>query len=395
MTKVAGFYCRLYHKYPLNELVGFFALGVIVLTVGAGYSPTNEFIPKTRTKITSPAQGLAVGADGTVFLAKRNGELGAYKYDGSTLIPIAQTSVIGDVTDIALSADNKVFLTNKSEGLRVYQYDGISFNAVAFRGRLDVAANGIGIGKDGTIFVADSAFGISAFRFMNDSLVQCGRFSEYYPAYDIAIGPDGAVFVAYVCIGLFEYENNSFRMIGMTHENHLVTSSIAVNQDSTIFVACHSSLLSYQYHKSAWTEKLNYTAIRYEIVNCVRHVAIGPDGTVFVADSSAVITYAYGVSDKVAGNSNVSSVPSRPFIRSFSNPVVSSVKIGFFLPSSGRATLSIYDHSGRKAAMLINGNFSGGPHCVDFDATGLSSGRYVCRLETGRAAVSRQFILLK
>jgi hypothetical protein len=43
--------------------------------------------------------------------------------------------------------------------------------------------------------------------------------------------------------------------------------------------------------------------------------------------------------------------------------------------------LSVYDLLGREVAVLLNGRKEAGRHEETFDASGLSSGVYVCRLE--------------
>jgi hypothetical protein len=83
------------------------------------------------------------------------------------------------------------------------------------------------------------------------------------------------------------------------------------------------------------------------------------------------------------------------------NPFTPPTTIEYFLPSSGRVTLEVFDVSGALVRRLRDGNDAGGPHAVTWDAKNDAGGRvrsgvYFYRLLLdGRAIETRKMMLLK
>jgi len=77
------------------------------------------------------------------------------------------------------------------------------------------------------------------------------------------------------------------------------------------------------------------------------------------------------------------------------NPFNNITQIEFTLPSTQRVSLRLYDVLGREVAVLMNEIQTAGRHHVMFDASGLPSGVYLCRLEAGKMAQTRKIVLLK
>jgi len=90
------------------------------------------------------------------------------------------------------------------------------------------------------------------------------------------------------------------------------------------------------------------------------------------------------------------SVPERiSLLQNYPNPFNAATQIEFSLPVAGNTRLVVYDLLGREVATLIDGFASAGTHAVRFDGTGLTSGVYLCRLETGAFARTRKIVLIK
>ncbi len=83
----------------------------------------------------------------------------------------------------------------------------------------------------------------------------------------------------------------------------------------------------------------------------------------------------------------------------YPNPFNPSTVIGYSVRTqnlaSVRVKLSVYDVLGREVAVLVNGVQAAGFHEVRFDASNLSSGMYIYRLETPQGSVSRTMMLMK
>lgn len=77
------------------------------------------------------------------------------------------------------------------------------------------------------------------------------------------------------------------------------------------------------------------------------------------------------------------------------NPFNASAVISFSLPVSSSVRLLVYDVRGREAAVLCEGMMPAGVHNIVFDAGGLASGIYFCRLDAGGFSAIRKMALVK
>lgn len=94
-------------------------------------------------------------------------------------------------------------------------------------------------------------------------------------------------------------------------------------------------------------------------------------------------------------------------LQNYPNPFNPSTTIKFTIPNEAsnviekphgaslRAMIKIYDILGREITTLVNENKSPGEYEVKFDATGMPSGIYFCRLETGSLNEIKKMILMK
>ncbi len=81
--------------------------------------------------------------------------------------------------------------------------------------------------------------------------------------------------------------------------------------------------------------------------------------------------------------------------QNYPNPFNPETVIEFTLPTEGKATLRVFDVTGREVATLVNGALAAGNHRVNFDATELSSGVYFYTLNTGNSTLTRKMVLLR
>jgi hypothetical protein len=79
----------------------------------------------------------------------------------------------------------------------------------------------------------------------------------------------------------------------------------------------------------------------------------------------------------------------------YPNPFNGTTRIEFTLPSTQRVALRLYNVLGREVAVLMDEIRTAGRHEMTFDASGLPSGVYLCRLEAGGKAETRKIVLLK
>jgi len=81
--------------------------------------------------------------------------------------------------------------------------------------------------------------------------------------------------------------------------------------------------------------------------------------------------------------------------QNFPNPFNPSTNINFSIPISGNVNLKFFDLSGKEIMTLINEFKTAGNYVVGFNASELSSGTYVYRLQSGNFIESKKMLLIK
>ena len=81
--------------------------------------------------------------------------------------------------------------------------------------------------------------------------------------------------------------------------------------------------------------------------------------------------------------------------QNYPNPFNPSTRISYGLPKNSNVTLRVYNTLGQEVAVLQNGVQDAGYHEVIFDGTGLGSGVYFYRMQTGTFVESMKLLLLR
>jgi len=110
-------------------------------------------------------------------------------------------------------------------------------------------------------------------------------------------------------------------------------------------------------------------------------------GQGYLYDAEAGVT---GVAETVQGDSGLALAPAFP------NPARASMLLRYSLARDARVRLAIYDIAGREVAVVADGKQTAGNHAVQWDASRVTSGAYVCRLEGGDGAVvTRKLVVVQ
>jgi len=82
-------------------------------------------------------------------------------------------------------------------------------------------------------------------------------------------------------------------------------------------------------------------------------------------------------------------------ISNYPNPFNESTIIELILPDLSEVTLTIYDVSGREAAILVNRPLSSGVHRITWNASDFRSGVYIAKVKIGKREFTEKMLLLK
>ncbi len=77
------------------------------------------------------------------------------------------------------------------------------------------------------------------------------------------------------------------------------------------------------------------------------------------------------------------------------NPFNPATSVEYYLPERQRVKITVFDVSGRTAAVIVDGVQSAGDHVARWQASGFSSGIYFCRLEAGGVVSTKKIVLLR
>ena len=82
-------------------------------------------------------------------------------------------------------------------------------------------------------------------------------------------------------------------------------------------------------------------------------------------------------------------------LQNYPNPFNPSTAIRFQVPARGHVTLRVFDVVGHEVATLLDEDVPSGSHVVRFDASGLASGVYFYRLQSGASVATKSMHLIK
>jgi hypothetical protein len=82
-------------------------------------------------------------------------------------------------------------------------------------------------------------------------------------------------------------------------------------------------------------------------------------------------------------------------LSSFPNPFNPTTTIRYSIANTEVVNLGVYDNLGRLVAQLASGKNTAGVYNVQFNASSLSSGVYVCRLVAGRNVITTKLLMIK
>lgn len=163
---------------------------------------------------------------------------------------------------------------------------------------------------------------------------------------------------------------------------HLGFASIICGANGTILKSTSSG--SWFRQATPVTDKLNTLfALGYQL-----YIALGDNGRVLKTTDGGGPPLAINIiSNEVPAEYSLS--------QNYPNPFNPETNINFSLPVSGHVKITVYDITGSEIDVLVNENLNAGEYKTDFDASGLTSGVYIYKMETGTFTNVRKMILIK
>lgn len=120
--------------------------------------------------------------------------------------------------------------------------------------------------------------------------------------------------------------------------------------------------------------------------------------TVQVSDGTltALSTQLIAASTTITGVEKYSGVPTEySLFQNYPNPFNPTTAIQVALPKEGNVKLTVYNILGEEVAVLANKHMSAGYHTFNFDASKLTSGMYLYRIEANDFVSVRKMLLIK
>ncbi|MBI3124102.1 MAG: T9SS type A sorting domain-containing protein [Ignavibacteriales bacterium] len=128
-----------------------------------------------------------------------------------------------------------------------------------------------------------------------------------------------------------------------------------------------------------------------------RAIAFSADGkTAYVALFGVVYDRIYKFTKTGSGIEKLDEIPTGyDLSQNYPNPFNPTTNIKFSIPEQGFVSLKVYNTLGQEVATLVNEVKSSGSYQVDFNASNLSSGIYIYKLNTGKVSLSKKMLLVK
>lgn len=169
-------------------------------------------------------------------------------------------------------------------------------------------------------------------------------------------------------------------------------SRLVNGNNGTLIVRSPGDSLTFS-HASQTNDGIKFAFIR-EGIDIEEVYDIQPDESVTIsAEGVTRISVELGVTSSVDG---VTEQPQRVELsQNYPNPFNPSTVISYNLPQAGNVSLEVFDMTGRRIAVLAEEFKAAGSYTHDFNASNLSSGVYMYRLQSAGTVLTRKMTLIK
>jgi hypothetical protein len=333
---------------------------------------------------------------------------------------------------IAVDAVGNVYVTGKSDGSGTYEdyatvkYDSLGVEQWVARyngpGNSSDAANGIAVDDSGNVYVTGYSYGVgtgadyATLKYSSSGAELWVRRSVLTGndlAYAIALDHQGYIYVTgtdgdyatikYNASGdqqwIARYHGASgldqAERIVIDRENNVYVTGMSQGTGSNMDIA------TVKYNSSG----VEQWAARYDgpfnALDDASGIAVDSEGNVYVTGYSTGLeqNFDYVTIKYVSGTVGVKDNPQKPSVfelhQNYPNPFNPKTIMKYQIPEQTHVTLKVFDLLGREVAMLVNERKQSGMYAVQFDASNLTSGVYLYRLQAGTFFETRKMVLVR
>ncbi len=314
------------------------------------------------------------------------------------------------INDVAVHGDHVYLATSNGYS----EFDGSNWS-VHYKGNLpdfpssDDAISAITFDADGNLWMAIMFYGVVKY----DGVTCTGYTSDnsglsYYQAKDLAFDSLGNLWVATYGTDYYGTNGALYEFDGTNWYNYRSNNSglvcdylnfVTFDAEGNLWtggVQFGSSVISggFSIFKDGTWEsfKRENSLLPYSYVN---DITFDKEGNAWIALADHGVV-AYNPDGVTAVNGTLPLQP-RGFVlnQNYPNPFNPTTTISYQLSVAGTVKLTVYNTLGQKVRTLVNGFQPAGQHTVRFDASGLASGVYIYKLESGTFTDVRKMILIR
>ena len=398
---------------------------------GSSWNALPVGFPEVKYMSESPKHELFFTAGGSAYQhLYRSSDFGLswhIQYTGVVGIPIVgfygDTLFVGDnyyLTTVYRSTDNGKTFTSVPNNTGLSGY-AATILGTSFQSILIGSSNGIYRSKDhgknwnkvltgsissvkqfsnGTLYALREVINDGIYRSVDSGSTWQQKISGMANviARSFAIAPNGNLFCG-TDGGVFRSTNDGdvWLRIDTQKVNKPSGQYITVNRDGKIFVGGTPGGSTNSIYQSA-DNGISWTLLPNDIFSIdsqskVRQLFASSNGSLFAGSTVGLFR-----SKNITTNTryNTGTIPNKfSLVQNYPNPFNPTTVINYQLPMTSHISLKVYDAIGREVATLVNEVKEAGSYSVTFNASTLSGGLYIARLQNGAKTESKKMLLIK
>ena len=362
----------------------------------AGYALNSWGVDTISSLAGIGVYDMAVGGDDALWIASAGGGLvrvdhgieTQWKYPAAGIPTNYVFNVAVDKAGVVWCSTDKVSRFDGSTWTTYSSADGV-FPANAARDIAIDSANNVWVSFPKHGIAKYDQQGHWSFRTLSDlgissSMIMC-----------LNAAPDGDLWVGSFTAGLLRIHNTTVTVFST--ENSSIPSNqiydITFGSDGTVWFTSSAGMTCFDGSVFSTFSPANAPM---ESIDYDAQIVADGAGNVWTNNAGGLLRYQFLVTTGVLDHPSKEGTPSALVLRGgYPNPFNPSTTIRYELPASSHVKLSVLDLLGREVSVLVDERREAGVHEARFDAAGLSSGVYFCRMQSGGAVQTRKMILVR